>query len=96
MTDLENYVYYHGKFDLKLLISRLIITYLGTLRMRRIAMVYKKILHPPSMNLNPHYYRIYLFVRYVIFVLKNVKRPFFTYLWLLGATTPPLDPPCKM
>ena len=39
MTDMENYFYYRGKFDLKLLIFRLIITYFGTLRMRRIAPV---------------------------------------------------------
>ena len=38
MTDMENYFYYRGKFDLKL-IFRLIITYLGILRMRRIASV---------------------------------------------------------
>ena len=47
MTDMENYFYYRGKFDLELLIFRLI-TYLGTLRMRRIAPVYKKILHLPA------------------------------------------------
>ena len=29
------------------------------------------------MNLNPHHYRIYLCVRYVIFVVRNVKPPFF-------------------
>ena len=39
MTDMENYFYYRGKFDLKLLIFRLIITYLGTLRMHGIAPV---------------------------------------------------------
>ena len=37
------------------------------------------------MNLNPHHYRIYLCVQYVIFAVKNVKPPFFIFLWLLRA-----------
>ena len=76
MTDTENYFYYRGKFDLKLSIFRLIVTYLGT----ECAVLYrfnKKNLHPPSMNLNPQHYRIYLCIRYVIFAVKNVKPPFF-------------------
>ena len=39
ITDMANYFYYRGKFDLKLLIFRLIITYFGTLRMRHNAPV---------------------------------------------------------
>ena len=37
MTDMANNSYYCGKLALKLLIFRLIVTYLGTLRMRQIA-----------------------------------------------------------
>ena len=37
MTDMANIFYYRGKFNLKLLIFRLMITYLGTLRMCCIA-----------------------------------------------------------
>ena len=86
MTDMANYFYYRGKFDLKLLIFRLKITYLRTLRMAPYCTVLiKKNLHHPSMNLNPHHYRIYLCVRYVIFAVKNVKPQFFTFLWLLRA-----------
>ena len=33
MTDKANYFHYCGKYDIKLLIFRLIISYLGTLRM---------------------------------------------------------------
>ena len=42
MTDKANNFYYCGKLALKLLIFRLIITYLGTLRMRQIAPFFNK------------------------------------------------------
>ena len=66
MTDMAITFYYYGKLAWKLLIFRLLITYLGPgFGDTRSApnctiLIFRKNLDPPSMNLNRHHYMIYL------------------------------------